>query len=132
MDSIIDDNKNLTAFVNKELLPGLLKDLVDLIGMDSAFLLTQNYGGQLKYIAKSPHRTTMRKYLSVDALQKMCFQYGGVTLEIPKHDHFQKQIRNARIIKALASGKSRAQVAKDFSLGVRQVGNIKRCFGSDF
>ncbi len=130
MDRIIEGSEKLIYYIDIGLLPGLLKDLVDLIGIDNAFLLTHHYGGQLKYIAKSPHRTAMRQHLNGEALEKICYQYGGLTLEVPKNDHFQKQIRNTHIMHALASGKSRAQVAQEFSLGVRQVGNIKRALNA--
>jgi len=128
MEGIIEDNKKLNTYIDTGLLPGLLKDLVDLIGIDDAFQFTRHYGGQLKYIAKSPHRTAMRKHLCSEALKKICYQYGGMTIEVPKNDHFQKQIRNIQIIKALEAGKSRADVAREFSLGIRQVGNIKRAY----
>lgn len=126
MDYLHDDISKLIRFIDKNGLPDFLQELIEIIGHDGAYRLTQKYGGQIKYVAKSPGRSSMREILSEKELAALCGYYGGETLEIPKADHFYKQVRNIRIMQALASGKSRAQVAKEFSLGIRQIGNIKK------
>lgn len=126
MDSVNNYTSDLLGFINVRNLPFLLQELVDLIGCHGAYQLTYHYGGQMKYIAKSPDRSAIRSILPGDKLRLLCARYGGETLEIPKVDHFCKQIRNLLIIRELARGKSRAQVAREFNLGVRQVGNIKK------
>lgn len=128
MERPFDGTDQLIRYIEIDLLPRLLQDLVGIIGLDSAYRFTQEYGGQIKYIAKSPGRTSMRFHMAPEALKKVCYYYGGMTIEVPKIDHFHKQVRNLRILHALEAGCSRAQVARDFNLGVRQIGNIKRAY----
>jgi Mor family transcriptional regulator len=49
-----------------------------------------------------------------------------MALEIPKADHFERQVRNLQIQRASADGLSRSLLADRYGLSLRQIGNIRR------
>ncbi|MNJ02439.1 hypothetical protein D3C73_1623960 [compost metagenome] len=49
-----------------------------------------------------------------------------MALEIPKVDHFLRQLRNQQIQQESAEGLSRSMLANKYGLSLRQIGNIRR------
>ena len=49
-----------------------------------------------------------------------------MALEIPKCDHFDRQLRNQRIQQESSDGLSRSVLANKYGLSLRQIGNIRR------
>ena len=49
-----------------------------------------------------------------------------MALEIPKADHFLRQVRNLQIQRESADGLSRSLLADRYGLSLRQIGNIRR------
>lgn len=111
---------------NVEALPKQLKELVELIGPIDTYIFISHYGGQIKYIAKNPSRTKMKHIMNEKALKHLCANYGGSTIEVPKQEHLERQIRNKLIKNASMKGISRSQLATQFNLSVRHIGNIKK------
>ncbi|WP_144172850.1 Mor transcription activator family protein [Pseudomonas sp. Kh13] len=107
-------------------LPHSLQALIDCIGIDSAYQLTCAYGGRPKYIPKHRERTKLADVLPAEALDALIKRFAGVALEIPKADHFLRQLRNLQIQKESASGLSRSLLADKYGLSLRQIGNIRR------
>lgn len=64
--------------------------------------------------------------LPPEALDALIKRFAGVALEIPKADHFMRQLRNLQIQKESASGLSRSLLADKYGLSLRQIGNIRR------
>lgn len=107
-------------------LPHSLQALIDCIGIDNAYQLTSTYGGRPKYIPKHRERTKLADILPAEALDALIKRFAGVALEIPKADHFLRQLRNLQIQKESANGLSRSLLANKYGLSLRQIGNIRR------
>lgn len=116
---------DLTA-IDVSQLPHSLQSLIECIGLENAYRLTCAYGGRPKYIPKHRDRTRLADLLPADALDALIKRYAGIALEIPKADHFQRQLRNLQIQKESASGLSRSLLADKYGLSLRQIGNIRR------
>ncbi|PAV67226.1 hypothetical protein WR25_02351 [Diploscapter pachys] len=92
-------------------LPHSLQALIECIGLDSAYRLTHAFGGRPKYIPKHRRRTKLADVLPPEALDALIQRFAGLALEIPKSDHFQRQLRNQQIQRESASGLSRSLLA---------------------
>src|SRR5690606_7018004 len=75
-------------------LPHSLQSLIECIGIENAYRLTCAYGGRPKYIPKHRERTRLADVLPAEALEALIKRFAGVALEIPKADHFLRQLRN--------------------------------------
>ena len=107
-------------------LPHSLQALITCIGIDNAYQLTCAFGGRPKYIPKHRERTKLADVLPPEALVALIKRFAGVALEIPKADHFLRQLRNQQIQKESANGLSRSLLANKYGLSLRQIGNIRR------
>lgn len=107
-------------------LPQSLQTLIECIGIENAYQLTCAFGGRPKYIPKHRDRTKLADVLPAEALDALIKRFAGVALEIPKADHFVRQLRNQQIQKESASGFSRSLLANKYGLSLRQIGNIRR------
>lgn len=107
-------------------LPQSLQALIECIGIENAYQLTCAFGGRPKYIPKHRDRTKLADVLPAEALDALIKRFAGVALEIPKADHFTRQLRNQQIHKESASGFSRSLLANKYGLSLRQIGNIRR------
>ncbi len=113
-------------------LPHSLQRLIDCIGVEHAYHLTCLYGGRPKYIPKHPQRTALAKHLPPEALARLIERFAGLALEIPKADHFCRQLRNRQIQEESTNGSSRSELADKYGLSLRQIGNIRRQEGSTY
>ncbi|MNP41717.1 Mor transcription activator family protein [compost metagenome] len=116
---------DLTA-IDISLLPHSLQSLIECIGIENAYQLTCAFGGRPKYIPKHRERTKLADVLPGEALDALIKRFAGVALEIPKPDHFLRQLRNLQIQKESADGLSRSLLADKYGLSLRQIGNIRR------
>ncbi|CAM4037467.1 Transcriptional regulator [Pseudomonas reidholzensis] len=107
-------------------LPHSLQSLIECIGLENAYHLTCAYGGRPKYIPKHRERTKLADVLPAEALDALIKRFAGVALEIPKADHFLRQLRNLQIQQESADGLSRSLLADKYGLSLRQIGNIRR------
>ncbi|QKZ04294.1 MULTISPECIES: Mor transcription activator family protein [Pseudomonas] len=107
-------------------LPHSLQRLIDCVGVEHAYRLTCLYGGRPKYIPKHPQRTALAKSLPPEALARLIERFAGLALEIPKADHFCRQLRNRQIHEESSNGSSRSELADKYGLSLRQIGNIRR------
>ncbi|WP_407311022.1 Mor transcription activator family protein [Pseudomonas sp. nanlin1] len=112
--------------VDTRQLPRSLQMLIECIGVEQAYRLTRLYGGRPKYIPKNPQRTALAKALPPDALAALIKRFAGLALEIPKVDHFLRQLRNQKIQEESSNGCSRSTLADKYGLSLRQIGNIRR------
>ncbi|HEN8710710.1 MULTISPECIES: Mor transcription activator family protein [Pseudomonas] len=117
--------QDLTA-IDISQLPHSLQSLIECIGIENAYQLTCAFGGRPKYIPKHRERTKLAEVLPGEALDALIKRFAGVALEIPKPDHFLRQLRNLQIQKESAEGLSRSLLADKYGLSLRQIGNIRR------
>ncbi|WP_070972033.1 Mor transcription activator family protein [Vibrio sonorensis] len=107
------------------IMPKQVQELIELLGVNEAYEFICQFGGQVKYIAKSPQRTSLKTVIKPENLAVLCAHFGGITLEVPKREHFDRQIRNLQIKQASVDGASRSELALKYNLSIRQIGNIK-------
>jgi hypothetical protein len=107
-------------------LPHSLQSLIDCIGVEHAYRLTCLFGGRPKYIPKHSKRTALSQCLPPEALSALIERFAGLALEIPKADHFVRQLRNQQILRESSDGCSRSALADKYGLSLRQIGNIRR------
>ena len=107
-------------------LPQSLQVLIECVGVEQAYRLTSLYGGRPKYIPKRAQHTSLSKLLPPEALAALIQRFAGLALEIPKVDHFCRQLRNLRIQQESSNGCSRSMLANKYGLSLRQIGNIRR------
>jgi len=112
--------------VNIRQLPHSLQALIDCVGLEHAYTLTCAFGGRPKYIPKHAQRTSLALILSPEALRALINDFAGISLEIPKSDHFFRQIRNQNIQMGISDGISRSVLAEKYGLSLRQIANIRR------
>ncbi|WP_163835480.1 Mor transcription activator family protein [Spartinivicinus ruber] len=112
--------------INVEKLPESLQDLVDCIGVTAAYQLSLHFGGQPLYVPKNPERSVLLKRVGYEALNKLSYRFAGATIEIPKHDHFDRQLRDLAIIEESLRGASRKELAQKYGLCLRHIGNIRK------
>jgi Mor family transcriptional regulator len=108
-------------------LPQKAKELVELIGLVETVRLLRACGGTRRYIPKNHScRAGVWDAISDYAFRKLCAEYAGETLELPKVDSFIRAERDLEIIQLSREGVSRSQLVKRFGLSYRQIGNIRR------
>lgn len=112
--------------INVDQLPHSLQVLIDCIGVEQAYRLTQLYGGRPRYIPKHPQRTALAEHLDAESVVALIQRFAGMALEIPKADHFLRQWRNQQIHHETRNGISRSVLAHKYGLSQRQIGNIRR------
>lgn len=111
--------------IDTSIMPKQIQELIELLGINEAYKFICQFGGQVKYIAKSPQRTSLKTLVKEENLAVLCAHLGGITLEVPKREHFDRQIRNYQIKQASKNGASRSELALKFNLSIRHIGNIK-------
>lgn len=107
-------------------LPLSLRVLIECVGVEQAYQLTRLYGGRPRYIPKNPERSALAQLLPAAALKALTARFAGTSLEIPKPDHFERQLRDRQILEETTRGLSRAELANRYGLSLRQIGNIRR------
>ncbi|OOF20682.1 hypothetical protein BZJ17_12315 [Salinivibrio sp. IB574] len=117
--------------INISLLSEKTRELIDLIGFPDTYLLVSTLGGQDVYIPKYPDRSKLIKILPRESVEILSQIYGGTYLALPTSRQIDIQERNKAIVKALLNGDSRAKVARQFGLSVRQVANVRKEFPTD-
>lgn len=105
-------------------LPYQLQELIDIMGLEEAYVFSKLFGGQCKYIPKSPKCFCLN--INGDSIARLCREFGGLSIDVPHAKNIDRQLRNREIIALLERGKSRTEVAKIYNLGIRQVANIKK------
>ncbi|HHJ14839.1 MAG TPA: hypothetical protein ENJ79_10815 [Gammaproteobacteria bacterium] len=108
-------------------LPSTAKDLVRLIGFDETHRLLDRHGGTKRYIPKNSRtKPSIWSAISDEAFRKLCAEYSGETLELPKPDSFLRIQRDLEIMHLTMRGVSRTQLVERYGLTRRQIGNIRR------
>lgn len=111
--------------VNESLLPGILQEMADLIGLPATLKLAQHYGGVRLYVPKTlPEDHVLIDIVGEAAARKLVEQYGGlVHFDIPKAQAVSVALRNSKI-RAEWPALSQRQLALKYHLTERQVRKI--------
>lgn len=115
-----------TATIDIDLLPPILQDLVELIGLHATMQLVHAYGGVRLYVPKlaleSDH--TLIRLIGNDAAKKLQAMYGGEPhFDIPKAERALRAVRDADIRNRRLHTSVR-QLALEYHLTERQIRTI--------
>lgn len=114
--------------INARYLPGLLRDLAELVGLSPTLDVVRAYGGTRLYIPKKfmPDHPLV-KVAGHEAAAKIVATYGGEHLDLPRGAAAIQAARHEQIRAERASGMTHAKLAVKFGLTERQVRTICKC-----
>ena len=116
-----------------DLLPPLLQDFVQLIGLQATFALVERLGGLRIYIPTPDRVSSEHAYsaiIGVENLQRLAQQYGGIEhFQLPKASRALKQVRDARIAAEYAH-KTARQLAAEYRLTEGHIARILAAQGA--
>lgn len=113
----------LTFKIDEKILPYVVQDISNLIGLGLALKLVEHYKGTSMWVPSQFRPDYHLVYIiGHEAMIKLIEAYGGERLEIPKCDDAMRAVRNFRICE---SDKSQSQLAHEYNLTVRQIRNIQ-------
>lgn len=114
-------------------LPKMVRDLIDLIGMEETKSMLKSYGGKRKYVPQNKGQLPESwGVLTFESFLKICSAYSGDTIEIPKIDSFERAERNREIVYLAQRGMSRRELGQRYGLTYRQIGNIRRHYERNY
>ncbi len=115
----------LIAEIDIEDLPGILRELVELMGLPATLKLVDHYGGVRLYVpVKYDSEHVLVRQIGAPAATILIEHYGGEEhFDIPKAERALRAVRDRRI-RAEYAFKSRRRLAREYDLTERQIGNI--------
>lgn len=118
----------LIAEIDIEDLPGILRELVELMGLPATLKLVDHYGGVRLYVpVKYDSDHVLVRQIGAAAATILIEHYGGEEhFDIPKAERALRAVRDRRI-RAEYACKSRRRLAREYDLTERQIGNIVAC-----
>lgn len=108
--------------VDESLLPGILQEIAELIGLPEALKLADHYGGVRLYVPLTiPEGHVLAELVGMEAARKLSDRFGGMEhFDIPKARSVTVALRNRKIREAWP-GLSQRQLALKYGLTERQV-----------
>jgi len=98
--------------LNPDLLPQLIQELADIIGLAAALKLVKAYPGVSLYIPANPHPDhPLASIIGFDALCELSKVYAQETLTLPKLDAAERQIKHQVVAEMLDQNHSIRTVA---------------------
>lgn len=120
----------LTIEIDQSILPMIVQELADLIGLNNALKLVDHYKGVRMWVPvefRDDH--VLCKIVGHAATVKLVQNFPGMMLEIPSCHEALLTVRNATIIR---SDKSTRQLAIEYDLSERQIRYIKAKCAFDY
>lgn len=113
--------------INARMLPRLLRDIADIIGLDAALKLVRAYSGLRLYIPERAHAGhPVAQIIGVENLQKLANIYGRENLSLPKIDAADRQIKHHTVHALRASGIPVKHVARETGYTERRIYQLER------
>lgn len=110
--------------MDKMLLPPIIQECVEVIGLDAALKLVDRYGGTRVWFPERPEPDHHLVKALGDSAYALCARFALEWLDIPKCARALRAVRDAAIVEALRQGHTQAEVAREVGLTWRQVANI--------
>lgn len=117
----------MTVSIDADLLPPILQDFVELIGLQHTLALVQAYGGVRLYVPKLQLEDDhpLVRQIGREAAEKLQAMYGGEPhFDIPKAERAVRAVRDARIRHLRGTGAPVRTLALDHRLTERQIRTI--------
>ena len=114
----------LNIKIDLKILPLIIQEFSQLIGLSNALILVDNYKGTRMWVPLefNPDHVLV-KLIGHEASAKLIEAFGGELYVIPKCDDAMRAVRNELIA---ASDKSQSQLAREWNLTERQIINIQK------
>lgn len=109
-----------------DLLPGVLREIADLIGLPATLILVEAYGGVRLYVPyKVPADHPLALLIGLSAAEKLAEVFGGSEhFDIPRAVAIARQARNRKLREDRTTGMSHRNLAQQYGMTERQVRNI--------
>ena len=114
----------LTIQIDEKILPFIIQDIANLIGLGDTLKLVDAYKGTSMWVpAEFKPDHVLVKLIGEQSALKLIKRYAGESVEIPKCDGAMRGVRNTKIT---TSDKSQSALAREWNLTVRQIRNIQK------
>lgn len=104
-------------------LPGGAQELADVIGLAALFALVEWRGGIRLWVPAEPS-AEMIAVIGEAPAARLCAEYAGERLVIPKCDAAVRAARDAEIVARFRAGTPAAELATEYRIALRQVRRI--------
>jgi len=105
-----------------ELLPKIIQEISDVIGIDNALKFTARYRGTMVWVPKNICEThEIAKIVGIEAAKKLSFTFANESLTIPVLNKLESRIRAISIEKDRRSGMGINQLASKYKLTSRSI-----------
>lgn len=125
---IVTATKGLDAVVIRAMVPKMVVEWIDLMGVNPAMALVNSYPGmQIKVpVGLNDGLTKQRlvRILGLKAAEAFIDRHGGEHLTIPRCAGLMRSQRNAKIIAAYDGGETLNELALAYGLSVRQLRKV--------
>lgn len=112
--------------LNPDLLPQLIQELADVIGLDAALKLVKAYPGVSLYIPANPHPDHMiATIIGFKAFCDLSKVYAQETLRLPKLDAAERQIKHQVVAEMLDQNHSTRTVALATGYSSRRIEQLR-------
>lgn len=105
--------------------PGTFQELREMIGEEKTAILVQYLGGVRLYVPAKLHAEhSLAVWLGLEVAQRVCEEFGGLSVEIPRLVDLRRTERNAQILADMAAGMSQRSCALKYQMTERNIRNI--------
>lgn len=104
-------------------LPGVLRDMVEIIGLPATLTIVKHYGGVRLYVPGNmvPHHILAR-LIGFEAACKLSSEFGGMDhFDIPRAVSAVRAVRNAELAEKFRKGKTLRQLAIEYAMTERGI-----------
>lgn len=96
-----------------------------MIGEEKTAILVQYLGGVRLYVPAKIHAEhSLAAWLGLDVAQRVCEEFGGLSVEIPRLVDLRRAERNTQILADMAAGMSQRSCALKYQMTERNIRNI--------
>ncbi len=119
---------DLTGIPEAEILavlPGGLKKIASLVSLHGTLEIVECYGGgtwKVPVIPRGNHQVA--RLIGIESFTRICREFSGTEIEIPKAASVRRLVRNREIVKARKEGASTMELARRFDLTQRAIFKI--------
>lgn len=132
MRSEISNVRIPAEHINPELLPRLLRELAEVIGLSATLALAEAYPGVAVYIPSQPHPDhPLAKLIGYQNLQRLAAAYGQDHLRMPKLDAAIRQIKHRLVRDLKARQHSNRAIALQVGYTTRRIEQLNSEHAAD-
>ena len=117
---------SLPATLDPGLLPGVLREMVGLIGLPATLRIVEAYGGVRLYVPSHMDAGhDLAQLVGFDAASKLSSEYGGMDhFDVPRAAQALRAVRSAQIRADRARGMTHRELARKYALTERWIRHL--------